>query len=472
MMRRNRSVFVAMLLGLTMAPGKGSAHAAEQGFALLLPTHIYIPAGVAVFVLTVALLALLPARMSERLLTPRLLWRRFGPDWAASLSSLLAMVSLFALVAIGHSGPDDPLSNLLPLMIWSSWWIGFVMLHMLAGDLWRWINPWAGLYRVLIGRKDRPLLRLPARTGVWPAIAVYMLFTGFSIVDPSPADPGRLAGLVMGYWLFTFSGMVVFGQRTWAAHVECFGIFFRLLSTASPLRAGSRGWIGFPGWAALRTARQGPSVAVFCLVILGMGSFDGVHETFWWLDLIGVNPLDFPGRSAIRGEVIAGILVSNALLVGVFALSAWAGCRMAALSGDATDLPGTGRMFCTLAISTVPIGLGFHVAHFLTTFLIWGQYTIAALTDPMATGANVLGLAPVRVFVGFLADADTVHALWLVQATIIVMSHVFAVVIAHAATRRICPTSRQARWAEAPLSLFLVGYTIFGLWLLAAARGA
>jgi len=468
---KTRIAVGAAVFGLGLWPGLAFAHAAEQGFALLLPTHIYIPAGVAVFVVTVAVLALLPARVGARLMTPRRLWQVPGPDWPVMASSLIAMVALFALVAIGHRGPGDPLSNLLPLMIWSSWWIGFVMLHMLVGDLWRWIDPWAGLYRVVVGPVDRPLLRMPGWVGVWPAIVLYMALAGFTIVDPAPADPGRLAQIVTGYWLFTFAGMVVFGARAWAAHVECLGLLFRILSTTSPLRLGANGVIGFPGWAALRSPLRSTSVAVFCLVILGMGSFDGLHETFWWLALIGVNPLDFPGRSAVTREVITGILVANALLVAVFAGCAWAGCRLAQRADTGAPVPPTRAVFQALALSTVPIGLGFHVAHYLSTFLVWGQYTLAALSDPLASGADLLGLGPVRVLVGFLADAQTVHALWLVQATIIVVSHVVAVVIAQAMTRQILATRRQAAWAEAPLSLFLVGYTVFGLWLLAAARG-
>ena len=44
----------------TLGAGMALAHAAEQGFVLLLPTDVYIGAGVASVALTVVLLALLP----------------------------------------------------------------------------------------------------------------------------------------------------------------------------------------------------------------------------------------------------------------------------------------------------------------------------------------------------------------------------------------------------------------------------
>ena len=43
-------------------------------------------------------------------------------------------------------------------------------------------------------------------------------------------------------------------------------------------------------------------IPIFILALLGTGSFDGFNETFVWLDLIGVNPLAFPGRSAVVGS--------------------------------------------------------------------------------------------------------------------------------------------------------------------------
>ncbi|MEQ8257347.1 MAG: hypothetical protein RH980_14970, partial [Roseovarius confluentis] len=60
--------------------GMASAHASEQSFVLLLPTDVYISAGVASVVLTVLLLAVLPARAGEAVFSPVPLVRR--PRWA------------------------------------------------------------------------------------------------------------------------------------------------------------------------------------------------------------------------------------------------------------------------------------------------------------------------------------------------------------------------------------------------------
>ena len=123
--------------------------------------------------------------------------------------------------------------------------------------------------------------------GVWPAILIFMLFSSFSIADPAPSDPTRLAGMVFGYWVVTFVGMMLFGAEGWGAQCEGFSVFFRILSAISPIRIGPGLRIGMPGWHAVREMTPTLSLSVFCPVILGAGSFDGLNETFWWLAASG-----------------------------------------------------------------------------------------------------------------------------------------------------------------------------------------
>ena len=63
-MRTGLVAALLVMMGASVALG----HAAEQGFVLLLPTDIYITAGVASVILTIVLIALLPARMAEAIL--------------------------------------------------------------------------------------------------------------------------------------------------------------------------------------------------------------------------------------------------------------------------------------------------------------------------------------------------------------------------------------------------------------------
>ncbi|MEO0995519.1 MAG: hypothetical protein AAFX62_17170, partial [Pseudomonadota bacterium] len=228
--------------------------------------------------------------------------------------------------------------------------------------------------------------------------------------------------------------------------------------------AWSRTGIGGPGWQLLRPLA--PATGLFALTLLGAGSFDGLIETFWWLGLIGVNPLEFPGRSAVVIETLTGLLVTLALLYLAFALCVWLGLRL-----GRAPVPFWSSAE-RLAISMLPIALVYHIAHYLPSFLVGIQYTLAALTDPLNTGADLLRLGEFRVTTGFFNRLDTVRPIWLTQAGLVVLGHVWSVMLAHRIALDLFGKGRQAAWATLPLSLFMIGYTFLGLWLLAAPRGA
>jgi len=455
------------------AASSAEAHAAEQGLILLLPTDVYIAAGVSAFVLTVILVGLLPPAVTGILFKPVLVAKLPNCRTIALAASACSTALVFFLVFVGIFGPQDPKANLLSLTIWSGCWIGLVALQGLFGNLWSWINPWTGVAAVLdavLNLSVRP--KLPHAIGVWPAIALFLLFSLFSIADPAPADPTQLAYLVFGYWVFTTTGILIFGIQPWIRHFECFTIFFVLISKISPMQIGKDLRIGVPGWALLTGFRSSTSIAVFCLVILGAGSFDGLGETFWWLAAIDVNPLAFPGRSAIIPETIFGFVLVNLSLCLAFAACIFLGTKLANTSGESLVETPFRSAFKLQALAILPIGFGFHLAHFLPTFLVDSQYNLAALTDPFGTGADYLSLGKINIHVGFLSVSSIVRWIWLSQAGIIVLSHVFAVLIAHRTSRDLYPIRRRAVLFELPLTAFMVFYTVLGLWLLAAPRGA
>jgi hypothetical protein len=204
---------------------------------------------------------------------------------------------------------------------------------------------------------------------------------------------------------------------------------------------------------------------VFILLMLGSGSFDGLNETFWWMGQLGINPLEFPGRSAVVTPNLVGMLSANLALLVVFTLSIHLGVRIAG-----TDMP-TRTAFALFAPSILPIALGYHIAHYVTVLLVDGQYALAALTDPLNTGADVLGLGEYHVTTGFLYTPGPVRAIWLTQAGAVVAGHVLAILLAHALAVRAFGSNRRALLSQAPLAAFMVAYTFFGLWLLASPRG-
>lgn len=440
------------------------AHTSEQVFVLLLPTQIYMMSGVAAVALTVVVLAFLPAdaiRSSFRntgVHTPR-------SGQLATVTSLLSFLVLVLLIIVGLAGPRDPFSNGLVLVVWTLWWMVFLTLQGLFGDLWRFINPWAGLGQIVAGESG--FLRLPEPVGKWPAIFGFFLFSAFMLADIAPDDPARLAFAVTAYSLYTLLGMVLFGTGTWLARGECFTVLLRSFAMLSAVRAkDGRLQLGLPGWQIVTDRNPGVTTGIFALLILAVGSFDGLNETFWWLAKLGINPLEFPGRSAVIGANIAGLAASMILVPALFAAVIAIGEKLAR---STVPFP---LAFSRFALAVLPITLGYHIAHYLTSFLVNGQYALAAATDPFANGSDYLGLGTFYVTTGFFNTLSSVHTIWVTQASAVVIGHILAIYVSHAVALDLYKDHRKAMLSQIPSALFMIAYTTFGLWLLASPRGA
>ncbi len=475
---RTRSIAQRVPAGLLAATGvpvssPATAHVSEQALVLLLPTDVYIAAGIAVVVLTILVLAYLPLRISAGLF--RTFSLRGVPDIriVSGGTSLLFLAVLTGLVFFGFMGSRDPLENPLPLFIWTVWWMAFIVCQGTLGNLWYWVNPWTGLHCLLspvLDRFSRP--ELPGRLGAWPGVALFFVFGAFFLAYPAPDDPERLAWVVLAYVMLTFVGMCVFGADAWLERCECFTMLLRAYARLAPISPGiSESRIGFPGWSIVTSPALSSSQAVFVLVILGIGSFDGLNETFWWLAKLGVNPLEFPGRSAIVGETVFGLVGANVLLVCLFAGCVQSGLFLLRRVGFDSSV-GFREAFGRLALSIIPIAFGYHIAHFLTAFLVNGQYALVAFSDPFSAGANYLGFADVHVTTGFFNSLDSVRVIWLTQAGAVIVGHVVAILLAHAIAVDMFGSRLAAVTSQVPMATFMVFYTLLGLWLLASPRGA
>src|SRR4029079_4597940 len=127
---------------------------------------------------------------------------------------------------------------------------------------------------------------------------------------------------------------------------------------------------------------------------------------FWWLGTIGVNPLDFPGRSAVTGANTLGLLAAWALTAALI-LGAIAPRHRP--PGDRGPLwPAAARILP----SFLPIAAAYHAAHYLVDLLTGGQYAIAAVADPFERGWSLLGLPEHWVSFGFLSDHASVARIW------------------------------------------------------------
>ncbi|HXV79863.1 MAG TPA: hypothetical protein VEG60_08290 [Candidatus Binatia bacterium] len=456
---------LAAALSLTGASTSAWAHAAERAFVLLLPTGYALAGGTLTVALTFLILVAVPQAPVRRLVRAETTLGAFPYTPGGTLSAV-SFLALALLVVAGFLGTRDPLRNPLPLTVWTLWWGGLTVAHALFGNLWAAINPWMAPVRLLRNmlRISNPPFTYPRRLGYWPAALTFLAFAWFELVDPAPDQPTRLALAVVGYSCATIAGMLTFGERAWLARAEAFAVFFRFVALISPIQidSGRRVRIVLPGAALARQEGLPLSAAVFVLLSLATVSFDGLSKTFWWLALGGINPLEFPGRTAVMMRNSLGLILAWIVLAAAYGLASVIGCRMAG-----SRLPFKACLG-VLVLSILPISIAYHAAHYLPAFLVNAQYALIALGDPFAQGWTLLGTQNRYATVSFLSDYHSVRILWSVQAGTIVLGHLLAVLVAHTiAVERFQPR-RSVMASQVPLTLLMVAYTTFGLWLLAA----
>lgn len=464
-MRANRLRLAAFAPGgialAVLAPAQAFAHASDRGHVLLLPTGHYLLGGAAAVALSFLVLALAPPRPLDGLARWRLPLGAL-PAGLRLAGSGLSFIFLGLLVAAGFLGSGDPLANPLPLVVWALFWVGLTLLQSIVGDIWRWLDPWYAPWRMLSGGRAAPWV-LPARLGYLPAIVQFFAFAWFELVHPAPDDPTVLATAVLVYFVVNLAATLAFGHAEWARRGECLSAFLRMMARLAVVEGqdGQDGrrrlFLCLPGAKLVAAPPLPPSGALFLLLALSSVSFDGLMRTFFWLGRVGVNPLEFPGRSAVMTSSTVGLAAAFALLAAVFFAAVALGERLAGKAGTLRAASGA------LVWSIVPIAAAYHAAHYLPALAVDVQYALAALADPFAAGS-----ARLHVHAGVLMGADRVWLLWNLQAGAIVGGHLLAVLVAHVVAFRLHGSAAGAARSQLPLAVLMVAYTLLGLWLLAA----
>jgi hypothetical protein len=257
---------------------------------------------------------------------------------------------------------------------------------------------------------------------------------------------------------------MIFGYRDWSRRGEFLSVFFGMIASFAILQRCREEpesiCVRLPGAKLGEAEPLPPSGVAFLLLALSSVSFDGLSRTFFWLGLNGVNPLEFPGRTAMITINSLGLAAAFVALAAVFALAVAAGETLTAAQRPLSDAAGL------FIWSIVPIALAYHFAHYLTVLLVNGQYAMVALSDPFDLGWNLFGTAYMTVSAGIASGSAAAWVLWNAQAAAIIGGHVLAVLVAHMLADRAHGDGRQASLGQLPLTILMIAYTVLGLWLL------
>ena len=225
----------------------------------------------------------------------------------------------------GCRGTEAPDRNFALTFVFVTCWLGFPVLSVVFGNVFKPFNPWraigravGGAFEAIAGQRFAHLA-YPERLGRWPAAVGLVAFVWLEIVygvsggvavGVSPHAAG-VAALV--YSAYTLAMMAVFGVEKWCERGEVFSVYFGMFSRLGFLGV-SDGRLGvrrplLGGDAAGRRCRARSAVVI---ASIGTTSFDGAQEgafksaiesTFEWLldRSRRTDPRAAPHRHALHG---------------------------------------------------------------------------------------------------------------------------------------------------------------------------
>jgi hypothetical protein len=146
-------------------------------------------------------------------------------SWAGSLSPaqvvarLVAAALLALAIAAGRLGVDDELENLAPALVVGAAWPLLVLASILLGPVWRWIDPWDSVARLVASGEpeDEP-------GHVWPAAVVAVGWVWYLSAYRDPLDPRSVGAILALYTLLTVGGSLAVGRVRWLSSAEPLGI--------------------------------------------------------------------------------------------------------------------------------------------------------------------------------------------------------------------------------------------------------
>ena len=413
--------------------------------------------------------------------------------WRLGPVGLALACLLFALALVGGLfGAQEFFENPDTILIWVDFWVGLGMISALVANVWDFVSPLAALGRWLerqLASRGTTAVPYPAWLGIWPATGMLLVWSWMELVWDPAKEPRTLVLIIIAYLGLQLVAMVAFGTEVWLARGELFTVVARALARFAPLElyvlrpAGEcraalcvdDERIGCPacwldaapedrgvrlrpfGAGVRREAPLGPGGGTFVLTLLATVIYDGFSQTEPYVRLQGFF-LDRYDWLARHDTFLDTLLM--AAIVAAFVLAFIAVVALVSRLERASVADAARRYAPTL----IPIVAVYFISHYFLYLIYAGQFTYAAVFDPLGREWVPDVEHPWKGVPGGLV--------WYLQVALIIWGHVVAVFEAHRVAVPVSGGQRRAALAQLPLVLLMVGYTFTGLWVLGQVLAA
>ncbi len=413
-------------------------------------------------------------------------WQPFSAGVSRALvnlpvRALCGVIGVFLLglsIYAGLRGTEAPDRNFTLTFLFVTAWLGFPLLSVIFGDVFRPFNPWRAIGRAIgsgfsaIAGQRPAHLPYPEALGRWPAAIGLLAVVWLEVVYGAGGgvavglSPHTAAVSALVYSFYTLAMMAVFGVEKWCERGEIFSVYFGMFSQLGvfglkdgrlgrrlPLAASTH-WATVPGSAAVVIAS------------IASTSFDGAQEgalkdaivqTFEWLADSGLSLTSSLRLSSTIFMAICFAGVGLVYLIGVRGMSSVRGA------------PPLKTLRAGFAHTLIPIAFAYLVAHYFSLFVFQEQAQFTyLLSDPLGTATtDLFGTASGGIDFRLLSA----NAIWYVQVGALVVGHVIGLTLAHDRAIAYWGDYRQAARSQYWMLAVMVAFTCFGLYLLSAGNG-
>ena len=377
----------------------------------------------------------------------------------------------------GLRGTVDPARNFALTFTFVTCWLGFPLLSVIFGDVFRPFNPWraigrgvGGAFTALAGQRPAHIAYSDA-LGRWPAAVGLLAFVWMEVVYGTSGgvavgvSPETTAMAALSYTVYTLAMMALFGVEKWCGTGEVFSVYFGMFSQLGafaakdgrlgrrlPLAAASH-WATVPGSLTVVIA----SIATTSFDGAQEGAFKGgIEQTFDWLAGIGLS-------------LTASLRLTDTIFL-LLCLGGVAAIYLIGVKGmeSVRGAPPFAKLRSGFAHTLIPIAFAYLVAHYFSLFVFQEQAQFTyLLSDPLGTATtDLFGTASGGIDFNLL----TANAIWYVQVGALVIGHVVGLTLAHDRATAYWGDFRQAARSQYWMLAVMVSFTCFGLFLLSAGN--
>ncbi|GIW81705.1 MAG: hypothetical protein KatS3mg105_3512 [Gemmatales bacterium] len=430
------------------------------------------------------------------------------------------IVALFCLIiAAGLYGNQNPALNIAPILTWTVWWGGLVILIMFAGKAWCYVCPWdavAGwMEKWRFWKKTDDGLSLDLK---WPKalrniVLATVLFVGLTWIELGfgvTMKPRVTAWLAIAMLLMAIVSAFLFERKAFCRYACLVGRVSGLYALFSGIEVrakdrskcrscpgkecvqGSEKAYGcptflYPGyleantyciqcseciqacpsdnlslylrpWGADLVTQKRPRTdeAYLALLMLSITGFHGLTMTANWHQII-----DWLNETFSFGRMLAFSIGMTALMlapIAIYALLIWCSYRFATRSGTNLSYH---DYFIRYAYALLPIALFYHLAHNMEHLLMEGPKVVALFSDPFGWNWNLFGTAQWSV-----PPLISLDVLWIVQIVLVLVGHLFSLWVAQRTSVNLFGNRQSAVRSQIPMLVAMILFSVFSLWLL------